>query len=59
MVCEVSETLPQALLRNNHKIIFERSNGIRESLERAWKSTLAAEVVESANLDMKLLFVFS
>lgn len=60
VVCEISETIPQAMLRNNHKVIFERSNGIRESLERAWKSTLAAEVVESAGFpNMKLLFAFS
>lgn len=60
VVCEIAETIPQAMLRNNHKVIFERSNGIRESLERAWKSTLALEVVESAGFpNMKLLFVFS
>jgi hypothetical protein len=60
VVCEISETLPQAMLRNNHKVIFERSNGIKESLERAWKSTLAADLVEAADLpNMKLLFVFS
>mmetsp|Transcript_6104 Transcript_6104/g.5398 ORF Transcript_6104/g.5398 Transcript_6104/m.5398 type:complete len:120 (+) Transcript_6104:624-983(+) len=60
VVCEISETLPHAMLRNNHKVIFERSNGIRESLERAWKSTLAAEVVDAAGFpNMKLLFAFS
>jgi len=46
VVCEITDTIPNSLLQNNHKIVFEKSVGIREALERAWKSTLNEENVE-------------
>jgi len=60
VVCEITDTIPNTILQNHHKIVFEKAVGIRESLERAWKSILSEESVEAWELkDLRLPFIFT
>lgn len=60
VVCEITETLPNSMLKNNHKVVFEKAVGIREALERAWKTILSEENLELWEFkDLRILFIFT
>jgi len=46
IVCEITDTIPNSLLKDHHKLLFEKSVGIREALDRAWNSVLSEEMIE-------------
>jgi len=57
----MSDTLPLSLLKNNHKLVFEKAIGIREALDRAFNTVLSKdniEIIYQFN-DLRLPFIFT
>jgi len=61
VVCEMSDTLPLSLLKNNHKLVFEKAIGIREALDRAFNTILSKDNIEITYefKDLRLPFIFT